>query len=426
MYNVKNTKNFLFFLITFLPLNFILSSFLLNLNVALINIFFIISVYLQKKKSIFLDDNLKLLFIFSLYLLCNSIVNFNNLEISLKSLLYIRYPILILSIIYVFSSLTNLQKKIFFYLNITLIIILNLDLILQYLTYSNILGFGPGMCGQEFTLDNPKLCTRFSGFFDDELIMGGYLSLISLPIIFFIYKINFLNNIKLILILIFIFYCVFITGERTATLTVFFTILLTLIQYKTSIKIKLSVILLLIIFATSLILSTTHLKARYVDFFVHEFRSNNSISRLDAFNTTPWMLHIRTSAELVKKNPILGSGIKSYRVKCSDVNIKNRIKRVHNACSTHPHNLIAELLVETGIIGTFIFFTFFYLMILKSIKTNKLITKNLYIIGTRSLIFTIIFIPKPIGSIFSSINATMIWYLMGIYMLQFYNSDEKS
>ena len=58
-------------------------------------------------------------------------------------------------------------------------------------------------------------------------------------------------------------------------------------------------------------------------------------------------------------NVLIGSGPKMFRNLCS----KN-LEIVPNSCSTHPHNMCAQLLAETGIIGfLFIFFIFLFFYI---------------------------------------------------------------
>ena len=57
----------------------------------------------------------------------------------------------------------------------------------QYFLGRNALGFLPGMCGENY-LNDKSVCTRYAGFFNDELILGSYTARIlpvALSLIFF-------------------------------------------------------------------------------------------------------------------------------------------------------------------------------------------------------------------------------------------------
>ena len=69
--------------------------------------------------------------------------------------------------------------------------------------------------------------------------MGGYLSTIFLSIILFSQSIKKNWLIYLVLLTLFLYILIMITGERSATLTISLTLIFTLVQYKKNIKIKL-------------------------------------------------------------------------------------------------------------------------------------------------------------------------------------------
>ena len=114
----------------------------------------------------------------------NSILNDFTIEKFLKSFSYIRFPVLIFIFFYCFKSLSNKDKDLWVNLNILFLFIISSDLLFQYFLGTNFVGFSPGMCEENYLMDK-SICTRYSGFFNDELIMGGYLSTIFLSIILF-------------------------------------------------------------------------------------------------------------------------------------------------------------------------------------------------------------------------------------------------
>ena len=69
--------------------------------------------------------------------------------------------------------------------------------------------------------------------------------------------------------------------------------------------------------------------------------------------------HYKISLKMFRDKPFFGHGVKSFREVC-----KNPEYYVDNGCSTHPHNFYVQLLAETGLVGCFFLF-FFYFYIIK-------------------------------------------------------------
>ena len=95
------------------------------------------------------------------------------------------------------------------------------------------------------------------------------------------------------------------------------------------------------------------LKTRYVKAFedaknvIRYVLSNDS----DAYNSTIRIRIWKTAIDKFKKNPVLGSGFGiSYPDKISGINF------------VHPHNIILELLAETGLVGFGVFAILFGLI----------------------------------------------------------------
>ena len=100
-----------------------------------------------------------------------------------------------------------------------------------------------------------------------------------------------------------------------------------------------------------------------------------------SFFNTQWGAHFLTSYEIFKKNPLIGSGIRTFRYECNKDYLENiNSKAVDLRCSTHPHNFYFEILSETGGVGilTFLFFITSFKKILSSLN-GKFRDKKLYI-----------------------------------------------
>ena len=424
-YFSSNLENIIFTLLLFIPLSFFFGSAFLNLILAVLFFIFIFSI---KRKEIFhliFNSDFKFIFFFCFYLIINSLLNYLDLQTFLKSISYLRFPILMVIFLYLFKNISGKKKDLWANINIIFLIIISLDLLFQYFIGKNSIGFLPGMCGENYLKDK-AVCTRYSGFFNDEFIMGGYLSTIFFSIILFINSIKKKWSLITIIIIFFIYILIMITGERSATLTILLTLFFIFLQYKINYRFKIISLLILSFLTILMVNLNPHVKGRFINFFDHDMKKNNHLSTFQKFATTPWGLHSQKSLRLFLDKPIIGHGLKSFRVKCDDYNLYfDRLEKKHRACSTHPHNLIMELLSEQGIIGLILFFSFFFIIFKRSFEKNGFYNEDLSLIALRSLIFVLIFIPKPVGSIFSSINATMIWFCVSLFLIKINSKTKK-
>lgn len=422
--NLISIEKILFGLLLFLPVSFFLGTFVINLILSIFFLIFIFQFEKFKKNGLIYKKEFQFLFLFCFYLIINSILNDFTFEKLLKSFAYFRFPLLIFIFFYCFKTLSNKEKNLWVNFNLIFLFLITSDLLFQYFTGSNIIGFFPGMCDENY-LNDKTVCTRYSGFFNDELIMGGYLSTIFLSIIIFSYSIKREWFLQTIITILFLYIMIMVTGERSATLTILLTLFFTFVQYKVDIKVKLVALTLLATLSIVIISVNPHLKGRYIDFFDYDMKENNNLSTYEKIATTPWGLHAQKSLKLIIDKPIIGHGIKSFRVKCYDYELFfDREKKKHKSCSTHPHNLILELLTEQGILGFFLFFAFFFIILKRSFLNHGFFSKDLSLISLRSLILVLIFIPKPVGSIFSSVNATMIWFCISLFVFQIFSKSK--
>ena len=118
-----------------------------------------------------------------------------------------------------------------------------------------------------------------------------------------------------------------------------------------------------------------------------------------------------TAIDIWTDNPIIGHGIKSFRIKClTKLHLPNRI------CATHPHNYYLELLNDTGLLGTLFFICAIFYLIINKFFNFKYYEKNEKLLFICLLIIIIAeFFPlKSSGSFFSTTNSSFIFLILGM------------
>ena len=383
-------------LIGLYPLALILGTLVSEIiNVLLILLFIFFSI--KNKIIIKFDDPIIYFLIFLwIYLLINLFFSIDSVLSLNRSIFFIKYPLLILSINYFLTHNSENIRIIFKIWFITLVITI-IDLYFQFFFGQNILGF------------KSPWDARLSGFFKDELKVAHLLIGFFLPTFaFYLSK----NPKKISLYFFFIIYLLVLvlTNERAniirGSLILFFFLL-----FYPFIKIKLKILILTIfvgIFSGSIYFIDT-VNQR----FVKEIQNmNKNIEDKKPFNLiilSNYGPHYLTSIEIFKKHKLFGSGIKTFRKACKDVSIDKYFKddkTIRVGCSTHPHQYYFEFLSELGILGLIIFISFF-IYVLYRVINSYIRSKNLILLSV-GLFFSVHLIPLiPTGSFFTSFGATI-------------------
>lgn len=412
-------------LIFIFPLIFVLRSAALNLVLFIIGLIGTYIILKQKKLEFFNYTIVKYLILFFSFIFLNSLINFHDAETLIKSFGNFRFLFLTFAVFYILiKSSKNIIKR-FIYLNFILLILISLDIFYQFNSGKNILGFLPGMC------NNQLQCLRFSGMFGSELIAGAYLCQIGL-LMFFLSKnlINYKKNTKFkiieVMIPIFLFLTILITGERNALLIFVLTFIIIFIFHDNKFKNFLKYIPFYLIVFLIILQSSFSIKARYVTNILDIVGLGDRDEKIliNKIKQNPWSYHYQAALELFFEKPLLGHGYKSFRYKCKETKIDietiNNKEKYRNlrACSTHPHSLLFEFLSENGLIGVIFYLGFIIIIFSLMIKSRKdLFNKdNISILYFGSLLLAILFPLKPSGSFFSTFNSSMTFYILGFFM----------
>ena len=118
-----------------------------------------------------------------------------------------------------------------------------------------------------------------------------------------------------------------------------------------------------------------------------------------------------TAIDVWIDNPIIGNGIKSFRIKClTKLHLPNR------TCSSHPHNYYLELLNDTGLLGALLFVCVVFYLITNKFFNFKHYEKNEKLLFICLLIIIIAeFFPlRSSGSFFSTTGSSFIFLILGM------------
>ena len=391
-----------------------------------------LSISIKKKLKKYYSNFFTVFFLlFFLFTILNSLFAIEPM-ISLKSsAFYPRFFLFSLSLWYLLDY-DDFFKKIFFIVSFFILMFINLDTILQYVTGEDIF---------KFESKNHRL----SGPFGDELIVGSFIAKF-LPVVLSLY---FLINKKMsnsILILITISLIVtFLSGERTSTFYVFTFVLIYSIFISQLInKKKILLLFLTVFFMISAVVAVD--KSRFermiiypvcamnvnllsvIDCPKYQFQDYNKYVGDDGEKFDRFILfseahegHFTSAYKMFLDSPIFGKGNKMFRYHCGDKKFKNK-----HSCTTHPHNLLLQILAELGFIGLIFFviiifniYRNFYRLLTNKIKIEK--NKKLAFLSVNLLIIQLFFILLPSGQIFNNYLSILYYLPLGIY-LSLYNA----
>ena len=412
--NNENDRFFLntvFVLIIFIPLALILGTFSINLIVYSLAVLILFKAFLSKNWNFLKSDLCVILFIMWAYLLLISVfIHEYSIKNIYKSFAFGFNFIFCLGIAFYLKKISSKKIIFFSYILLLITIFIYIDLTYQFLNpeFRDIFGFKVNTIRSYEVFGAEKILPlRLSGPFEGELVAGFYLATIGYASIFlFYYKSNFLKEKKYLIILLFINFCfIILTGERSSTIMSIITLSIFLVfDSKFNFK-KLKYLFLIGVILVSFIIISPTTKERMNDLKDWSNREDNIYS---SFLQTPWGKHYKTSIILIKQKPLLGTGIRTFRIACNQNNISGKYN-LSDGCSTHPHNYILEILVEVGIIFVILFIYLIY-------KVIKIYSKkfNYLTHGFLAIFLSYIFPLRPTGAFFSSWHGSFFWILLAL------------
>ena len=148
------------------------------------------------------------------------------------------------------------------------------------------------------------------------------------------------------------------------------------------------------------------------------------------YKNNHYFAHYSTALQINEDNRLFGVGMKNFRKFCDNDKFNKKIHPsfTHRKCSTHPHNSLLELLVETGLIGL-ILFKIFIISVINFIyqKKNLFREKNFFKPYSIGLLITLFFFIWPIkssGSMFTTFYMSFVWFNLGLLLCLLKKNDK--
>jgi O-antigen ligase len=428
-------KKILLYLFCSTPILLITGPFLSGLAVSIIGIYGLYSLQFisEIKKNTLLKNFLILFFFFYIYLLLLSYTSIYPKESFKSSLFYFRFILFSLGSYFIISNTKEKAYKLIGYITICSFLVVFISLILEILIYNYGL--------------NSSIQDQITGIFFSEKIAGSYISKLyplGVGIIYFcnlrMMKLSKDNLLRIFFLISTI--SVFLSGERTS-LAIFFIsniiLLFGLDIYRQSIFNKKSIFLVLLSLIFFSIIADSVFK-RIIYKSIYQLTENNQLNIFTKHHES----HLKTSYKMFENNKIFGVGPRMFRFLCDDSKYEdiylktieynnnglpklidgNMLYKEYNGCSTHPHNLFAQVLSESGLIGIVFYISFlcliFFQLFKQFLKKNNFNNDRDFIMTFAILtsLSSIFFPLLPSNNFFSSYINVFYYFILTFYFIQ--------
>ncbi len=292
--------------------------------------------------------------LYCLYLVFASLISDSQYLSLTSSLFFFRFLLFALAGWYLINEVNHFRKN----FAIALVVAFSFALFdgyYQYFYQINLFGYS-------------GVATRMSLPLNDNLLLGNYLIRILPLLLAMLFILNLNKTNKTIILVIFLILSdvlVYLSGERTAFI-LFFILTLFLILTLNNLKF---VRLFTFVFSIIIIVFISINNPKIYERNITNTLNQTGINTISADEKERGIIlfspehhsHIVTAFRMFLDKPIFGHGPKTFRIKCSD----DKYKYDDLACSTHPHNILAQIISETGIIGLMPYLILIYLFLSK-------------------------------------------------------------
>lgn len=411
-FNSLKFQKIISYLLYFLPLALVTGPFFADLFLSLIALYFLIISIINKLWSYYKNPFVYFFSLFYFYLLMRSLLS-SDVYYSLEGcLFYFRYLFFSLGVFYLFDKEKFIARNLGLSLLVTLSIVAA-DAYYQWITGFNIFGWSSGVP------------TRLSGFFRDELIIGGYLARLTplcLALLIYSYSSQ-LTKIKVftgLIFLIFIDVITFGSGERAAFffITLFSVMLVILSNNFKLYRLITFIVSTIIIIFISISVPSSNSKVKET---LNQITTNTSLP-LAPYSPLHEQ-HYIIGFKMFFDSPFFGKGPNMFDALCEKPEFS-----YHSGCTNHPHNSYVQLLAETGIIGfTFLLAAFFTvsLLLFRHFINMYWFKSTLlpdYVVFLLAGLFIMTWPLIPTGSFYNNWTNVMYYFPVGFVLHYFYKN----
>jgi O-antigen ligase len=398
----------------FLSIPFLLfARFFADLFLVIICIIFIFQSYNYRLHKYYNNFYFKFFLVFWFYLIIRSIFT-KDIDSIISSFAYIRFAIFSIAIWYLLDTDKKLLNKFFKILFFTFVIYI-------------VDGYYQSIFGKDIFFIKNLDPLRVTAFFGEEQILGSFFSRL-FPLLvglYFLVKKNDLNNefvyLPFVTLLSFL---VVLTGERTAIFFFVFSLLIIIFFTKPFLLKKVAILFLCIIFF--LIFSNTKIYKSNIDNRIY-YQTSQNLFKNDRvyFATDVHEAHILTAYKIFIDNPLFGVGNKMFRKVCQDPSYV-----IYKGCTTHPHNVVFQILSELGLIGFFFYIVVLFYLIINFIKNFYYNDKIKYFVKNYKTCLLFCFIISlfplaPSGNFFNNWLSIVFYLPVGFYLHYFYDKKKE-
>ena len=214
---------------------------------------------------------------------------------------------------------------------------------------------------------------------------------------------------------------VFLSGQRVAFFMLIFSTVLILLIYKKYKFLRITTLVVSFVTTFLILFFNENVQKQMIDKTVKQLSLNNDkyIFQDDFYGAI-----YLTSFNIFRDNIIFGIGVKNYREECKNEKYDElNATEIYYRCSTHPHSIYLQLLSETGLVGSFIFSIFIFLL-LKRLYLYIFIFKRspeIYFLFPLIGLFTTLWPLMPSGNFFNNWFSVSFYFLLGLVL-----NSEKS
>lgn len=431
MYKYLNTK-ILFLIYLFIPVALITGPAVPDI---LLTLFVLIVIFFKSKIFLKLNEKWMIFFIILwIWFLIISFFAYNFSKSISDALIYIRFIFFICFSYILLKDLDEKLIKIILKLIYICCVFISLDCLYQFYNYSNEFGFGEDFFG----IKPVGLYGRLSGPFDN-LVPGSYISrfIFFILILFLLEKNRKKNNFSLIffyLIMTLMVSIIYLSGERMAVATTILGLIICILFCQ---KLR-KIILTLIALSSVFILINYNIHPHYKNYKIieslpkhegltiqREINCDKNKICIKEFNSQPKFLSVLknfdqsaygqiylSALHMWSDNRFTGIGLNNFTTVCNEENIYRKYNK-NFGCTTHPHNIYIQILVETGLIGLIIFLILIYLILKKIIKVDHVEKKILLL----SSFLTIFWPIMSTGSLLKNWNMVFLSFLISLILI---------